>query len=108
MLQLRRRSSDRFFNRRATDRVANAVAEVRERAGEVGERGQQMARSAFDYAMNHRKATSAVVLGTAVAAGLLWFMQRNGGYNAVRRQVLQRVRGNGSRRSRQSTSQATE
>jgi hypothetical protein len=33
------------------------------------------------------------VLGTAMAAGLLWFMQRNGGYNEVRKQVMDRVKG---------------
>jgi hypothetical protein len=46
-----------------------------------------------------------VVLGTAVAAGLLWFMRRNGGYNAVRKQVLERVRDTRSRaRERVATS----
>jgi hypothetical protein len=47
--------------------------------------------------MNHPKSTAAVVLGTAVAAGFLWFMQRNGGYNEVRKQVLDRVRDTSSR-----------
>jgi hypothetical protein len=47
--------------------------------------------------MNHPKSATAVVLGTAVAAGLLWFMQRNGGYDATRRKVLDRVRDTSSR-----------
>ena len=38
-----------------------------------------------------------LALGTAVAAGLVWFVQRNGGYNAVRKQVLDRVRDTRSR-----------
>jgi len=49
--------------------------------------------STYGYAMNHPKATAAVVLGTGLAAALPWMMQRNGGYNAVREQVLKRVRG---------------
>ncbi|OGA76328.1 MAG: hypothetical protein A3G81_01335 [Betaproteobacteria bacterium RIFCSPLOWO2_12_FULL_65_14] len=52
----------------------------------------QAAKSAYTYAMNHPKTTAAVVLGTGVAAALLWLMQRNGGYQEVRKQVLKRVR----------------
>ena len=82
--------------RRITDRVVKsgqaASQQVGQNLAEVSKRGNEAAKSAYGYAMNHRKSTAAVVLGTAVAAGLLWFMQRNGGYNAVRKQVLQRVR----------------
>jgi hypothetical protein len=90
--------------RRITDRVAKtgqaATEQVGERLAEVGKRGNEAARSAYGYVMNHPKASAAVVLGTAVAAGLVWFVQRNGGYNAVRKQVLARVRGNGARARR--------
>ena len=115
MLHLRR-TTDKVFNRRATDRamqaVTESVAEVRDQGTKLArqsyEKGSVAARSAYGYAMNHPKSATAVVLGTAVAAGLLWFMQRNGGYNAIRRQVLQRVRANGGTRARKRTTQATE
>ena len=88
--------------RRITDRVAKtgqaATEQVGERLAEAGKRGNEAAKSAYGYVMNHPKSTEAVVLGTAVAAGLVWLVQRNGGYNAVRKQVLQRVRGTRSRR----------
>ena len=111
MLQLRR-VTDQVFNRRAGDKLAAGLAEVRdqvrERVGEVREQGTKVARKAYQrsndgarmaygYAMNHPKATAAVVLGAGLAAGLLWMVQRNGGYAAMRRKVLQRVRGAGSR-----------
>ena len=117
MLQLRR-ATDRIFNRRAADKLASGLAEVRGRMSEVGEEGAKVARKAYDqgnegarkaygYAMNHPKATAAVVLGAGLAAGLLWMVQRNGGYAAMRRKVLQRVRGT-SARSRRRVASATE
>jgi ElaB/YqjD/DUF883 family membrane-anchored ribosome-binding protein len=114
MLQLRR-ATDRIFNRRATDKVASGLAEVRDqvldRAEQVRAQGTKVARKAYqrsnegarmayDYAMNHPKATAAVVLGAGLAAGLLWMVQRNGGYAATRRKVLQRVRGTSTRSRR--------
>jgi hypothetical protein len=42
--------------------------------------------------MNHPKSAAAVVLGAGVAAALLWLAKRNGGYRAVREQVVKRVR----------------
>jgi hypothetical protein len=115
MLHLRR-VTDQVFNRRATDRAAQALAEgveqVRDQGAKIArqsyERSSEAARSAYGYAMNHPKATTAVVLGTAVAAGLWWLAQRSGGYNAMRRQVLQRVRSNGGTRARRRASQAAE
>jgi hypothetical protein len=87
--------------RRITDRVARtgqaATDQVAEQLAVMGKRGNKAAKSAYGYAMNHPKSTAAVVLGTAVAAGFLWFMQRNGGYNEVRKQVLDRVRDTSSR-----------
>ena len=88
--------------RRITDRVVQASSSAAEQAGkgltEAGKRGNEAARSAYSYAMNHPRATAAVVLGTGVAAALLWMIQRNGGYSAVRRKVLQQVKGTRSRR----------
>jgi len=95
--------------RRITDRVAKsgqaATEEVGERLAQAGRRGNEAAKSAYGYVMNHPKSTTAVVLGTAVAAGLVWLVQRNGGYNEVRKKVLARVR---STRSRRRIAQAVE
>ena len=95
--------------RRITDRVAKsgqaATEQVGEQLAQAGKRGNEAARSAYGYVMNHPKSTTAVVLGTAVAAGLVWLVQRNGGYNAVRKQVLERVRG---ARARKRIAQAVE
>ena len=97
--------------RRITDRVAKtgqmATDQVAEHLAVVGKRGNEAAKNAYGYMMNHPRSTAAVVLGTAVAAGLVWLVQRNGGYNAVRKQVLQRVRGSGAR-SRRRIAQTTE
>jgi ElaB/YqjD/DUF883 family membrane-anchored ribosome-binding protein len=83
--------------RKVTDRVvrkgSNAVQNVADTVTDASKRSNQAARSAYSYAMNHPKATAAVVLGTGVAAALLWVMQRNGGYKTVHRKVLKRVRG---------------
>ena len=87
--------------RRITDRVARtgqaATDQVAEQLAVMSKRGNRAAKSAYGYVMNHPKSATAVVLGTAVAAGWLWFMKRNGGYSAVRKQVLHRVRGTPSR-----------
>lgn len=116
MLQLRK-VKDQVFNRRATDRMTQALAEgaaeVRDQSARLArqgyERGSEAAKSTYGYVMNHPKATTAVVLGTAVAAGLWWFVQRNGGYTAVRKQVLQRVRGAAAKsRSRRQVASSTQ
>jgi hypothetical protein len=82
--------------RRITDRVVQTGASAYEQAGkgltEAGRKGNEAARSAYGYAMNHPKATAAVVLGTGVAAALIWMVQRSGGYRATRRKVMKRVR----------------
>lgn len=97
--------------RRITDRVAQtgqvATDQVAEHLAVAGKRGNEAAKSAYGYVMNHPKSATAVVLGTAVAAGLWWLAQRNGGYNAVRKQVLHRVRGAASR-ARQDTTSSVE
>ncbi len=83
----------RKISDRAVRKGSNAVQNVAETVTDAGKRSNQAAKSAYSYAMNHPKATAAVVLGTGVAAALLWMVQRNGGYSAVRRQVVKRVRG---------------
>jgi hypothetical protein len=119
MLQLRR-ITDQVFNRRTSDKLAGGLEEVRHRVEEVREqggkvarqayeRGNEAARMAYDYAMNHRKATAAVVLGAGIAAGLLWMVQRSGGYAAMRKKVSQRVRRTSAgTRSRRRVAQTTE
>lgn len=91
--------------RRITDRVvqtgSQAAGQATKGLTEVGKRGNQAAKSAYGYAMNHPKATAAVVLGTGLAAALLWMAQRNGGYAQVREQVLKRVRAAGRKLPRQ-------
>ena len=115
MLQLRR-ITDQVLNRGATaaDSLGGGLQEVRERGNEVArvayQRGNEAARTAYAYAMNHRKATTAVLLGTGIAAALIWMLQRNGGYQAMRKKVLQRVRGTSTStktRSRRKVAQAS-
>ena len=48
---------------------------------------------AYHTAMNHPKTATAVVLGTGVAAALLWAVRRNGTFASTRKKVLNRVRG---------------
>jgi hypothetical protein len=49
--------------------------------------------------MNNPKTSSAVILGTGLAAALIWAVRRNGGFKNTQRQVLARVReGYGSAR----------
>src|SRR5688572_16408429 len=93
--------------RRITDRIREQVPsldDVRERGSEVArsayERSNAAARTAYDYAMNHRKTTTAVVLGAGIAAALLWMVNKSGGYAAMRRKVLERVRAPAKSRSR--------
>jgi hypothetical protein len=96
--------------RRITDRVVQTGASAYEQAGkgltEVGKKGNEAARSVYGYAMNHPKAAAAVVLGAGVAAALLWMLQRNGSYSAMRRRALKRVRSTASTRSRRQAAHA--
>jgi hypothetical protein len=96
--------------RRITDRVVQTGANAYEQAGksltEVGKKGNEAARSAYGYAMNHPKTAAAVVLGTGIAAALVWMLQRNGSYAATRRKVLKRVRATGATRSRRQAAHA--
>jgi hypothetical protein len=105
MLQLRR-ITDKVLNRgtAAADQLRDSLPEMRQRGNELArsayDRSSEVSRMAYDYAMNHRKATTAVLLGTGIAAALFWVVNRNGGYQAMRRKVLQRVRGSASNRAR--------
>jgi len=76
---------------------SEAAEQVSRNVARATERGSDAARGAYGYVMNHPKTATAVVLGTGVAAALLWMMQRNGGYSETRRKVLERVRETGQR-----------
>jgi predicted Rdx family selenoprotein len=113
MLQLRR-IADQVVNRGASaaEEAGKSLSEARERGREVArsayDRSNEAARMAYDYAMHHRRATTAVLLGTGIAAALIWMVQRNGGYAAMRKKVLQRVRDTSSgTRSRRRVAQAS-
>ena len=113
MMQLRR-ITDRVLNEgsRVAESASAGLSEARKQGYEVARtayhRGNDAARLAYDYAMNHRKATTAVVLGAGIAAALVWMINRNGGYPAIRRKVLQRVRAASGTRSRRRVSQASQ
>ena len=114
-MQYLRRATDRAPDiqrhlRRITDRMMQAGSSAAEQASkgltEAGRKGNEAARSAYSYAMNHPKSTAAVVLGTGLAAALIWMMQRNGGYAATRRKTLRRVTGSSGTRSRRQATHA--
>ena len=111
MLQLRR-ITDQILNRGASATASlGGLEEVRERGNEIARRayhrGNEAARTAYALAMNHRRATAAVLLGTGIAAALIWMLQRNGGYQAVRKKILQRVQGTSTKtRSRRRVAHA--
>jgi len=58
----------------------------------TGEAAKTGFNSVYTTAMNNPKTASAVVLGTGVAAALLWIASRNGTFESIRKQVLARVR----------------
>lgn len=69
----------------------------------------EVARSGFNtvyhHAMNSPRTAAAVVLGTSVAAALLWLANRNGTFRAKRKETIARVRKPArSRKARAATS----
>ena len=56
----------------------------------------EVAKTGFDNvyttAMNNPKTASAVLLGTGVAAALIWLATRNGTFGEMRKRILGRVR----------------
>jgi hypothetical protein len=61
-------------------------------ATDAGDSAKSGMSNFYSLAMNHPKTSAAVVLGASAAAALVWLVQRNGGFDAVRKQVLARVR----------------
>lgn len=53
---------------------------------------QSYSNKAYRTAMNHPKTSSAVMLGSGVAAALIWAARRNGGFRGLYNEVLARVR----------------
>lgn len=76
----------------AVSSSSGAAARLGDTLSDAGRTASNGARYAYSYAMNHPKASAAVVLGTGVAAALLWIVQRNGGFRSIYQQALGRVR----------------
>lgn len=76
---------DREMLRRWSDRAGSGLRAT----GEVAKDGVS---AVYAKAMNNPRTAAAVVLGTGVAAALLWLANRNFGYARRRRQTLERVR----------------
>jgi hypothetical protein len=58
----------------------------------TGDAARNGADAVYTKAMNNPKTAAAVLLGTGVAAGLLWLASRNGTFGDMRKMVLDRVR----------------
>jgi len=57
-----------------------------------GEAARTGLNTVYTTAMNNPKTASAVVLGTGVAAALIWIASRNGTFGEMRKKILGRVR----------------
>jgi len=71
--------------RRWSDRVDGGLRST----GEVAKNGFN---TVYNKAMNSPRATAAVMLGTGVAAALLWLANRNGTFSAQHAKPLGRAR----------------
>jgi len=71
--------------RRWSDRVDGGLRST----GEVARNGFN---TVYNKAMNSPRATAAVMLGTGVAAALLWLANRNGTFSAQHAKTLGRAR----------------
>jgi hypothetical protein len=71
---------------------SGAAGRIGDGLSTAGRTASNSARYAYGYAMNHPKASAAVVLGTGVAAALLWLVRRNGGFRSIYQETLGRVR----------------
>ena len=115
MLQLRR-ITDQVLDRgmAAADQLRDSLPEMRQRGNELArsayDRSSEVSRRAYEYALNHRKATASVLLGAGIVAAVLWMVNRNGGYQAMRKKTMQRLRGTTSAkpRARRRAAAATE
>ena len=83
--------------RRWTDKVdADMLRRWSDKAGDglkvTGEAAKNGINTAYSKAMNNPKTAVAVMLGTGVAAALLWVANRTGTFASRRKQTLARVR----------------
>jgi putative flippase GtrA len=84
--------------RRWSDQAGSSL----KNSGEVARSGLN---TVYSKAMNHPRTATAVVLGTGVAAALLWLANRSGTFRAKRKETLERVRKPArSRKARAATS----
>lgn len=84
--------------RRLSDKVDSGLRST----GEVARSGMN---AVYGKAMNSPRTAAAVVLGTGVAAALLWLANRNGTFRAKRKETIERVRKPArSRKARAATS----
>jgi hypothetical protein len=85
--QLRRWSDkvDSDMLRRWSDKAGSGL----KASGKIAKDGFD---AAYGKAMNHPRTAAAVVLGTGVAAALLWLIKRNSTYRAKRKETIERVR----------------
>jgi hypothetical protein len=93
-----------------SDKVKPGLKTTQEYAKQGVERGVETAKHGWNrvytVAMNNPKATAAVVLGTGVAAALLWLASRNGTFSALHKKVMARVKSAPARRTRRSTTRS--
>ena len=83
--------------RRWTDKVDGAMLRRwSDRASDglkaTGEATKSGIGTVYTQAMNHPKTAMAVMLGTGVAAAILWIARRNGTFAATHRKTVARVR----------------
>jgi hypothetical protein len=90
----------RKIGNQALSSGSNAAAGLGGTLANAGRTTSDGARYAYSFAMNHPKASAAVVLGTGVAAALLWIVRRNGGFRSTYRETLGRVRAKPKARTR--------
>ena len=85
--QLRRWSDkvDTTLLRRWSDKASDGLKST----GEVAKSGMN---TVYAQAMNHPRTAVAVMLGSGVAAAILWMVKRNGSYAAAHRNTVARVR----------------
>ena len=93
-----------------SNKVKPSLRTTQEYAMQGVEKGVKTAKhgwnSVYTTAMNNPKATAAVILGTGVAAALLWIASRNGTFSALHKKVMARVKSAPAKRRRSSTTRS--
>ena len=93
-----------------SDKVRPSLRTTQEYARQGVEKGVESAKqgwsSVYTAAMNNPRATAAVVLGTGVAAALLWLASRNGTFSTLHKKIMGRVKSAPARRTRRSSTRS--